>query len=101
MAAERFSTQRLRAYLDQDHYRLHPEVWKRLRELQIDLNDALYVLQHGVISADPDLDPKIGKWRFSVQGQTVDQNELRIDFTFVEVDGVLVLTVMNEGLSQA
>jgi hypothetical protein len=97
MSGKRFSTQRLRTYLELDHYRLHSEVWKRLRELHIDLNDALYVLQRGSISADPEFDPKIEKWRFTVQGHTIDQKELRIDFTFVEVDGVVVLTIMNEG----
>jgi hypothetical protein len=92
-----FNKQKLRACLEQDRYRLHPGVWRRLRELQIDLNDALHVLRHGLISEEPQFEPKSGQWRFTVEGETVDQKELRIVFSFVEIDGLLVLTIENEG----
>lgn len=97
MESERFNAQRLRGYLQKDQFRLHPEVWARLRGLNIDLHDALYVLQHGTIATAPHFDPDIEKWRFTIQGETLDQKELRIDFTFVEVDSVLVLAVMDQG----
>ena len=97
MNSEQFSTQRLRGYLEKDHFRLHPEVWRRLRDLHIDMQDALYVLQRGIITAEPEFDQRTREWRFTVEGETVDQKQLRIDFTFVEVDGVVVLTIMNEG----
>ncbi len=93
-----FTKQRLRACLDHDEYRLHPLVWARLRELHIDLSDALHVLRHGLIHAEPEFDTKIGQWRFTVHGRTVDSNELSIVFTFVEIDGVLVLSISSEGL---
>ncbi|MGA2989288.1 MAG: hypothetical protein ABSD88_02350 [Candidatus Korobacteraceae bacterium] len=92
-----FTKQRLRGCLDHDEYRLHPLVWARLRELHIDLSDALHVLRHGMIYAEPEFDAKIGQWRFTVQGKTVDSNELSIVFTFVEIDGVLILSISNEG----
>jgi hypothetical protein len=100
MNGERFSKQRLRACLEQDQYRLHPDCWKRLRVLAIDLNDTLHVLRHGIIHAEPEFDAKLGQWRFTIEGETVDQNSLAIIFTFVEVDGVLVLTIANEGLRE-
>jgi len=92
-----FTKQRLRACLDQDEYRLHPQFWARLRDLHIDLNDALHVLRHGANYTEPEFDAKIGQWRFSVQGETVDGNALSIVFTFVEIEGVLVLAISNEG----
>lgn len=92
-----FTKQRLRGCLVHDEYRLHPLVWARLRELHIDLADALHVLRHGLIHAEPEFDANIGQWRFTVQGKTVDGNELSIVFTFVEIDGVLILSISNEG----
>jgi hypothetical protein len=50
-----------------------------------------------MIYAEPEFDAKIGQWRFTVQGKTVDSNELSIVFTFVEIDGVLILSISNEG----
>jgi hypothetical protein len=100
MSGGEFNKQKLRACLEQDQYRLHPDVWKRLRELKIDLNDALYVLRHGIISAEPEFDAKLGQWRFTVEGESVDQEQLRIVFTFIQIDGVLVLTIANGGRKQ-
>jgi len=92
-----FTRQRLRACLDHDEYRLHPQFWSRLRDLGIDLNDALHVLRHGMIYTDPEFDAKINQWRFTVQGETVDGKALNIVFTFVEIEGVLVLAISNDG----
>ena len=91
-----FTKQRLRACLDHDEYRLHPQVWARLRDLHIDLSDAIHVLRHGMIYAEPEFDANIGQWRFTIQGETVDGKALSIIFTFVEIEGVLVLTISNE-----
>jgi hypothetical protein len=41
-------------------------------------------------------DGRFGQWRFTVQGTTVDERELRIGFAFMEIDGVLVLTILTE-----
>jgi len=88
-----FNRQFLRACLDQDQYRFQPSAWKRLRELQISLNDALYVLRHGSIDQEPEFDETFGHWRFTVHGKTVDEQELAIMFAFVEIEGVLILTI--------
>jgi len=88
-----FDKQFLRACLDQDQYRFQPSAWKRLRELQISLNDALYVLRHGNIDCEPEFDVKSGNWQFTVHGKTVDEKELTITFAFVEIEGVLILTI--------
>lgn len=85
----------LRACMAEDRYQLHPHFWKRLRERRVELLDALHVLRHGVIYAEPEFDVKFGEWRYTVRGRTVDNVELRIVFTFVEIEGVLVLTIMN------
>ena len=96
MEGARFNKAKLRACLEQDRFRFHPDVWKGIRELQIDLNDALYVLRHGTICEEPAFDDKFGQWRFTVQGTTVDEKELRMGFAFMEIDGVLVLTILTE-----
>jgi hypothetical protein len=96
MEGARFNKAKLQACLEQDRYRFHPDVWKGFRELQIDLNDALYVLRHGTICEEPVFDGKCGQWRFTVQGTTVDERELRIGFAFMEIDGLLVLNILTE-----
>jgi len=88
-----FDKQFLRACLDQDQYRFQPSAWKRLQELQISLNDALYVLRHGSIDGEPAFDLTSEYWRFTVHGNTVDEMELTITFAFVEIEGVLILTI--------
>ena len=90
-----FNKQFLRACLEQDQYRFHPSAWKRLQELQISLNDSLYVLRHGSIDGEPEYDAAIGHWRFTVHGKTVDEKELTIMFAFVEIEGVLILTIAD------
>jgi hypothetical protein len=96
MESARFSKAKLQTCLEQDRYRFHSDVWKGIRELQIDLNDALYVLRHGTICEEPVFDGKCGQWRFTVQGTTVDERELRIGFAFMEIDGLLVLNILTE-----
>lgn len=88
-----FNKQLLRACLEQDRYRFHPNAWKRLRELQISVNDALHVLRNGSIDGEPEFDAPNGNWRFTVHGRTVDQKELAIAFVFVEIEGILILTI--------
>lgn len=88
-----FNKQFLRACLEQDQYRFHPSAWKRLQELQISLNDSLYVLRHGSIDEEPEYDAAIGHWRFTVHGKTADEKELTIMCAFVEIEGVLILTI--------
>jgi hypothetical protein len=88
-----FNKQFLRACLEQDQYRFQPSAWKRLQELQISLSDTLYVLRHGLITGEPVFDEGFGHWRFTVHGKTVDEQELTIAFTFVEIEGVLILTI--------
>ena len=96
MEGARFNKAKLRACLEQDRFRFHSDVWKAIRELQIDLTDALYVLRHGTICEEPVFDDEFGQWRFTVQGTTVDERELRMGFAFMEIDGVLVLTILTE-----
>jgi hypothetical protein len=96
MEGTRFNKTKLQVCLKQDRYRFHPDVWKGFRELQIDLNDALFVLRHGTICGEPEFDALFGQWRFTVQGTTVDERELRIGFAFIEIDGLLVLTILTE-----
>jgi hypothetical protein len=96
MEGARFNKAKLQACLEQDRYRFHPDVWKGFRELQIDLNDALFVLRHGTICGGPEFDATFGQWRFTVQGTTVEERELRIGFAFMEIDGLLVLTILTE-----
>ncbi len=88
-----FNKQFLRACLEQDRYHFQPSAWKRLRELHISLNDALYVLRHGKIDGEPEFDIASGHWRFTVHGKTVDEEELTIVFAFVEFKDVLILTI--------
>jgi hypothetical protein len=88
-----FNKQFLRACLEQDRYQFQPSAWKRLQELQISLNDTLYVLRHGTIDGEPEFDATFGHWRFTVHGKTVDEQELTIIFAFVEIEGVLILTI--------
>jgi hypothetical protein len=94
-SGRRFSLQKLRACLDQDRYRLHPHFWTQLRELSVDLNDALHVLRQGMIEVEPEFDPAIQQWRFTVRGLTVDGKHLSIVFTFVEIDDLVVLTICD------
>jgi hypothetical protein len=89
----RFNKQFLRACLEQDQYRFEPSAWNRLRELNISLNDALYVLRFGSIDREPEFDAAFGHWSFTVRGKTVDEKELTIIFAFVEIEGVLILTI--------
>ncbi len=88
-----FNKQYLRACLEQDRYQFQPSAWKRLGELQVSLNDTLHVLRHGSIDGEPEFDATFGHWRFTVHGKTVDELELRITFAFVEIEGVLILTI--------
>ena len=83
----------LRACLERDRYQFHPSAWKRLQELQISLNDTLHVLRHGRIDGEPEFDESFGHWRFTVHGQTVDEKNLAIIFAFIEIEGVLILTI--------
>jgi hypothetical protein len=88
-----FNKQFLRACLEQDRYHFEPSAWRRLGELQISLNDTLYVLRHGNIEGEPEFDKASGLWRFTVQGKTVDEKELTVTFAFVEIEGVLILKI--------
>lgn len=94
MQGAHFSKAKLKAYLEQDRYRLDPNVWQGIRELHIDLNDALHVLRRGAICGDPEFDARSEQWRFTVEGITVDDKQLRIGFAFIEIDGVLVLNFL-------
>lgn len=96
MQGAHFSRARLQAYLEQDRYRLDPDVWQGIRELRIDLNDALHILRRGTICGEPEFDASSGQWRFTVEGTTVDEKQLRIGFAFVEIDGVLVLNFLTD-----
>jgi hypothetical protein len=93
MKGRQFDRQFLRACLDQDQYQFQPSSWKRLQELRISLIDVLDVLRHGNIDGEPEFDVKSGHWRFTVHGKTVDEKELMIMFAFVEIEGVLILTI--------
>ena len=91
-----FNRELLRACLKQDRYRFHPGAWQQLRELQISLNDTLFVLLNGRIDEDPQFETISGQWRFIANGNTVDQKELTITFTFNEIEGIFILTI-SEG----
>jgi hypothetical protein len=93
MKDRHFNKHLLRACLEQDRYRFHPSAWKRFRELQISLNDILHVLRNGTIEQEPEFDETYGNWRFAAHGKTVDLQELKIKFVFVEAECVLILTI--------
>jgi hypothetical protein len=97
--SQRFSKhdalQRLRTCINEDRYTLHGHFWKRLRERKVGLLDAIHVLRHGIIYAEPEFEPRFGQWRYVVEGNTVDQVKLRVVFTFEEINDVLVLTILN------
>ena len=69
MEGARFNKAKLQACLEQDRYRFHPDVWKGFRELQIDLNDALYVLRHGTICEEPEFDANLDNGDSRCKGQ--------------------------------
>jgi hypothetical protein len=72
----------------------HPHFERRCRERGIDPQDAQYVLRKGVIYDEPELDVRFQEWRYKIQGRPPDGDVLKVVIAFLEVDEVLVITVM-------
>ena len=72
----------------------HPHFAKRCKERGVDPLDAQYVLRKGMVYDEPELDLHFREWRYKVEGRPPDGKKLKVVFTFLERDEVLVLTVM-------
>lgn len=72
----------------------HPHFEKRCRERGINPQDAQLVLRKGMIYDEPELDVRFQEWRYKVEGQPPDGEKLKVVIAFLEMDEVLVLTVM-------
>jgi hypothetical protein len=84
----------LRECLKNGMIQFHPHFRMRCRERKIDLQDAMFVLRHGVIRRPAELDVRFQEWRYKVEGRPPDGPELAVIITFLEEDGTLVLTAM-------
>lgn len=73
----------------------HPHFARRLLERRIDPMDAQHVLRQGMIFREPELDIRFQEWRYRVEGKSPDGERLAVIVAFLEIDEVLVLTVMT------
>lgn len=72
----------------------HPHFERRCRERGVDPMDAQYVLRKGIIYDEPELDIRFQEWRYKLEGKPPDGERLKVVFTFIQTDEVLVITVM-------
>lgn len=73
----------------------HPHFERRCSERGIDPMDAQYVLRKGLIYDEPELDVRFQEWRYRVEAAPPDGERLKVVFTFIEIDEVLVITAMS------
>ena len=73
----------------------HPHFVRRCQERGVDPQDAQFVLRKGVIYDEPELDVRFREWRYKVEAKPPDsKKKLKVVITFLELDEVLVITVM-------
>ena len=57
--------------------------------------DAQFVLRKGIVYDEPEFDVRFQEWRYKVEGKPPEsERELKVVITFLELDEVLVITVM-------
>jgi len=52
--------------------------------------DVLYVCRSGAISKPPERDIRTGRWKYRIEGMTVDRVPIAVVFTFRSVDAVFI-----------
>lgn len=76
-------------------YRQSLHALDRLRERDIDLLDALYVLKNGYHEKKKDTyDEFFQEWKYAIRGKTLENNELRVVVT-VKENGMLIITAID------
>jgi len=84
----------LRECLKSGVVQYHPHFERRCRERGVDPQDAQYVLARGIIYDEPELDVRFQDWRYKVEGRPPDGDKLKVVVAFLEIDELLVITVM-------
>lgn len=68
---------------------------ERLRERNLSMQDVLCAIKKGRITEEPELDIKIGNWKYRVRGKTVDENPI-IVVAAINEDHSIYLTAIRE-----
>lgn len=66
---------------------------EELAKERLEISDAKYVLKHGHIFREPEIDIKTGEWKYRIEGKTPDGERLGIVFSFKAIDACFVITV--------
>lgn len=66
---------------------------EELKNDGFDIADARYVLKHGHIYTEPEIDVKTRDWKYRIEGKTPDDDRLAIVFCFKTVDTCFLITV--------
>src|SRR5450755_854489 len=62
---------------------------------RLDTEDALYILRHGHILREPELDIKTGEWKYRLEGRTPDGIRIAVVFSFKRVDMCFLITIFT------
>lgn len=51
---------------------------ERMAQRKVSMQDVIYILKNGAILDEPELDIKINRWKYKVEGKTIDGEPLVI-----------------------
>lgn len=60
---------------------------------RFDIADAMYVLKHGHIYKEPEIDVRTREWKYRIEGKTPDEDRLAVVFSFKTKDRCFLITV--------
>lgn len=61
----------------------------------LDMLDAKYVLKHGHIYREPEIDVKTREWKYRIEGKTIDGARIAVVFCFKTTDTCFCITVFS------
>lgn len=87
----------IRDSIEKGNYRLTEHAVQRLRERDISLNDAEFVLKHGYHEkSKTSFDEVFKTWKYAIRGKTIERLDIRILLAFDEKD-MIIITLMHVG----
>ncbi|HZX35693.1 MAG TPA: DUF4258 domain-containing protein [Thermodesulfobacteriota bacterium] len=69
---------------------------QELKNDRLDINDAHYILENGLIVDEPELDQKHGEWRYRVKGRAIDSKAATVlVITFPSRTSIKCITIFK------
>jgi hypothetical protein len=85
----------LRHCFEEGIVQYHPHFHQRCVDRKVDPMGAQHVLRKGTIFDEPEFEVRFQQWRYKVEGKDPDGGVLKVVFTFLSSDQVLILTVLT------